>query len=168
MGEAYIVRRGGAASAGGEDETGRKYLYNAGDEMDSITGGWAETADGSGVCTFEESSILLETTASLTRKGVVTNSAIDTTGYSKVCMDADVLACKGGTTQVKIGVHTSNKPVVGTSSGTSTCTTVYPYSGVERMRVSYDVRALTSGRYVWTSLANASAASIRILKIWLE
>lgn len=167
MGEAYIVRRGGAASAGGEDETGRKYLYNSGDEMDSITGGWAETADGTGVCTFEESSILIETTASLTRKGVVTGGTVDLTDSSKLCMEVDVSEYVAGSTQLRVGIHTTGSPVTGSGSVTSTSKLALPYSE-GRMQVKYDVSSRTDAYYIWASLANATKATVKILRIWLE
>lgn len=160
--DAYVYR-GGAWQA----VTGCFYLYNVGNPMEHITGGWAATDDGSGTCAMDDDSIYFETTSSLSRRGAVTQKAIDMTGYSKLCMDVDVLTFKGGSTQMYLGVHTTNNPKTGTTSVTKTSTKVYPYCA-SRMTVEYDVSSVTEAMYVWASLANGSVASIRIRKIWLE
>ena len=143
------------------------FLYNIGNPIDHITGGWAASDDGSGTCTIDDDSILLETTSTKTRKGAVTQKAVNMAGYSKLCMDVDVLSLKGGSTEVRLGVHTSNNPKVGTSSATKTSIKVYPYCA-SRSIIKYDVSSLTGSMYIWAALANATAASLRILKIWLE
>lgn len=165
MGEAYIVRRGGSGT--GENESGRKYLYRDGDGLDSLTGGWAETSDGTGSCILEADGILLKTSSSQSRKGVVTGGTVDLTDSSKLCMEVDVSEYVAGSTQLRVGIHTTGSPVTGTGSVTSTCKLALPYSE-GRMQVKYDVSSRTDAYYIWASLANATKATVKILRIWLE
>lgn len=171
---AYMVRASGGAlyvrtatkKSSGEDDT-RVYLYKDGDGIDELTGGWSETSDGSGVCTIGADGILLETNSTKTRKGVVSNQAVDLTAYSRLFVEFEVLSYSSGKSQIRIGVHTTNSPTVGTSNATSTCALFYPY-GDGKMMYSYNIKDINASRFIWASLANATTASIRIYRIWFE
>lgn len=146
---------------------GSTVLYDRGAQFDGETGGWMTAADGNGTVSFEDDHILIETTTSATRKGVVTTTACRTSRHTRVCALIDVMTVKAGTTQVLIGTHTSDNPKVGTSGATATSTTAKPTkTGV--MQIMYEYGDIEEDLHVWLSLANASAAEIKILRVWLE
>lgn len=68
------------------------YLYNLGDECESVTGGWGNGwLYNSGSCIKNEDHIqLYAKRATQVAIGIVTNNFIDTSEYSKLCVEAAV------------------------------------------------------------------------------
>lgn len=90
------------------------YLYNAGDQYSSITGGWKVVNGGGGNSAIKSNYLLLSATSTAgdRESSIYTNNKVDTTGYSTLCAEMNITSKDTEYNQYGIWIGISNTNTV--------------------------------------------------------
>ena len=142
----------------------RTYLYNAGNQCEALTGGWAITNHTNATCKLLGDCIEISHSRNATAKTVAnihTNSVVNINGYSKLCAQLDITEMTNPNDQyVKFGLGSGRN--LADPKYTVNTVTRQPSDGPIILNV--DISSATSNYVIfWTA---HTIATIRA--VWLE
>lgn len=138
----------------------RVYLYNAGNQCDALTGGWAITNHGGGTSKLLDDYIEVSHTSGSNRiSNIHTKSKVNINGYSKLCAQLEVSEASSsfGTT---FGLGSST----GLDGGKMTVSTFISKPSDGPTIVSVDISSAASNYVIFY----ARSSTAKITAVWFE
>jgi hypothetical protein len=139
------------------------YLYNLGDEITALTGGWVKRSDSVGTYTKESTYLSISNTTLETGGAFYTTNSADVSSYNKIkATFSDVVVSGSAVAQIYMKTAANG-------GGTTLAIAQPTITSAAETTIELDVSALATGYvYVGAFLTASGSVSSKITKIWLE
>lgn len=140
------------------------YLYNAGDQMTGLTGGWHLKFKGGNddaTASFGSNYITLNQ-AEIDYGRLETVNKVDTRGYTKLCIEYNITKASGGYQNATLGVSSTQTPNTNTNGSRYVSLGTSVSAGIKTL----DISTLTDPVYILLSIVGVM--NINVIRVWLE